>query len=164
MSQFIHPVTSRIAAFLQEIGLPVRACRLTTPCFLPGIQMADGGLLVDEKELRHPGDLLHEAGHLALKVPAKRAKAGVDAGKNMGEEIGAICWSYAALTHLGLDPAVVFHPDGYRGASQNFIDNFTQGYTPGLPLLQWMGLTLDAKNAQEQGVLPFPHMLRWLRE
>lgn len=164
MHQFTHPVTSQIASFLREIGLPVQARELTTPCFLPGIQIADGGLLIDEAKLLHPGDLLHEAGHLALKVPAKRAKTGVDAGKNLGEEIGAICWSYAALTYLGLDPAVVFHPDGYRGASQNFIDNFTQGYAPGLPLLQWMGLTLDAKNAQEQGVSPFPHMLRWLRE
>ena len=59
--------------------------------------------------------MLHEAGHLAVMTPKKRAKCGDNAGKNIGEEIGAICWSYAALTHLGLDPTVVFHPQGYKG-------------------------------------------------
>ncbi len=159
-----NPLVAKIVAFLHEIGLKVQTCELTTPCFLPGIQIREGGLLVDEEKLLYPGDLLHEAGHLAVKTEATRARAGFDAGKKLGDEIAAIIWSYAALTHLGLDPAVVFHPHGYKGASQNFIDNFTRGFHPGLPLLQWMGLTFDEKNAHEQGVPPFPHMIRWLRE
>lgn len=164
MNDFANPLTAKIVAFLRSTGLEVRPAALTTPCFLPGIQIQAGGLLVDEARLLYPGDLLHEAGHLALKEPVKRAKAGVNAGKNLGEEIGAICWSWAALTHLGLEPAVVFHPAGYKGASQSFIENFSEGRGPGVPLLQWMGLTLDEKNAREQGLPPFPHMLRWLRE
>lgn len=164
MGEFKEPVTARIVDFLRGIGLKVTFRELTTPCFLPGIQIRDGGLLVDETQLLYPGDLLHEAGHLAVKTTKNREKAGVDAGKFQAQEIGAICWSYAALTHLGLDPAVVFHPAGYRGAADSFIENFTQGRAPGLPLLQWMGLTYDEKNAPEHGVPPFPHMIRWLRE
>ena len=29
-------------------------------------------------------------------------------------EIGVICWSYAALKHLELDPIIVFHEEGYK--------------------------------------------------
>ena len=158
------PPTGRIVEFLREIGLSVQFRKLTTPCFLPGIQIRDGGLLIDLEQLLYPGDLLHEAGHLAVKTSVKRQQAGADAGKMLSEEIVAICWSYAASVRLGLDPAVVFHPNGYKGASQSFIDNYTQGFAPGLPLLQWMGLTLDEKNAGEQRVPPYPHMIRWLRE
>jgi hypothetical protein len=32
-----------------------------------------------------------------------------------------------------------------------------------LPLLQWMGLTLDARAASRRGVASYPHMLCWLR-
>ncbi len=164
MSEFQEPVTARIVDFLRGIGLTVTAGELPTPGFLPGIQIRDGGLLIDPAQLLYPGDLLHEAGHLAVKTTDERAKAGSNVGKKLAEEIGAICWSYAALTHIGLDPAVVFHPAGYKGASQSFIENYTQGYHPGLPLLQWMGLTYDEKNAPAHGVPPFPHMVRWLRE
>ena len=64
--------------------------------------------------------------------------------------------------HLGLDPAVVFHPDGYRGGSQALIENFTNGRTIGVPMLQWLGLTLDAKRAAESGGAPYPAMIKWL--
>ena len=164
MSVFADPLTARIAAFLEEIGLEVCAADLTEPTFLPGILLDRGRVLIDESRLAHPGDLLHEAGHLAVMTPKKRAKCGVDATKNMGEEIGAIGWSYAALTHLGLDPAVVFHPQGYKGGAQSMIDNFREGRFLGVPLLQWMGLTLDEKAAREQNLPPYPHMQRWLRE
>ena len=161
---FTHPLTARIAAFLEGIGLEVRAADLPGRTFLPGIQMERGALLIDESRLLYPGDLLHEAGHLAVMTTAKRARCAVDAGKNSGEEIAAIGWSYAALTHLGLDPAVVFHPAGYKDGAASLIENFQQGRFLGVPLLQWMGLTLDEKNAREQNQPPYPHMQRWLRE
>ena len=164
MPTFVHSLTVRIAAFLESIGLEVCAAELTEPTFLPGIRLERGRLLIDEGRLLYPGDLLHEAGHLAVMTPARRAKCGVDATKNMGEEIGAICWSYAALTHLGLDPAVVFHPDGYKGSSQSFIDDFREGRFVGVPLLQWMGMTLDERAAREQNLPPYPYMQHWLRQ
>ena len=164
MPAFTAPLTARIVEFLESIGLEVQAAELPGRTFLPGILIEQGRLLVDENRLRYSGDLLHEAGHLAVKTPSRRARCGLDASKNMGDEIGAIGWSYAALTHLGLDPAVVFHPHGYKGSSQAFLDNFREGRFAGVPLLQWMGLTLDEKKAREQNLPPYPHMQRWLRE
>jgi hypothetical protein len=161
---FADPLTARIAAFLDGIGIPVLPADLPDRCFLPGIRLDGGKLLVDESRMLCPGDLLHEAGHIAVMTPERRAGRKVDASKNGGDELGAIAWSWAALTHLGLPPEVVFHPQGYRGGSQSLIENFSQGHTLGVPLLQWMGLTLDARAAAERGVPPFPHMLRWLRE
>ncbi len=164
MPHFADPLTARIVEFLESIGLEIEACSLSKPSFLPGVLVDRGRILIDENQLLYPGDLLHEAGHLAVMTPSERKERSNSVGKDMGEEIGAICWSYAALTYLGLDPAVVFHPQGYRGASEAFISNFREGRYVGVPLLQWMELTLDEKNARKEGLPPYPHMLRWLRE
>jgi hypothetical protein len=164
MHRFAEPVTARIVDFLREIGVEVEACDLPDPCFLPGVRVDRGRLLVDEARLLYPGDLLHEAGHVAILTAAERGERHGDVGADLGEEIGAIAWSYAAAMHLGLDPAVVFHEHGYRGASGGFLDNFRHGRYVGVPLLQWMDLTRDAKRAREEGVAPYPHMLRWLRD
>jgi hypothetical protein len=99
-----------------------------------------------------------------MMTSEERMQRSHDLGQSMGEEMGAICWSYAALVHLGLEPNVVFHEEGYQGSSATFIRNFSEGNYVAVPLLQWMGLTLDTKQAREQGVPPYPAMLRWLRE
>lgn len=164
MHTFTDPLTARIARFLQEIGLEVERCELTEPCFLPGVRVERGRVRIDEARLLYPGDLLHEAGHLAVMTAAERAGRQGDVGADLGEEIGAIAWSYAAALHLGIDPAVVFHPDGYRGASQGFLENFSKGRFAGVPLLQWMELTHEPKNAATAGVPPYPHMVKWLRD
>lgn len=161
---FTDPLAITIITFLQEIGLSVRAATLTEPSFLPGIRLAAGGLLVDPPQLRFPGDLLHEAGHLAVVPPTRRAIIDGDAGSDAAEELMAIGWSYAALIQLQLAPSVVFHADGYRGGASNLIDNFSHGRYLGVPMLQWVGMTLDEQQARRAGVPPYPHMLRWLRE
>ena len=54
----------------------------------------------------------------------------------------------------GLDPAVVFHEDGYRGGSASLIQMFTARSTPiGVPVLRWLGMTRD-----------YPVMIRWLND
>ena len=63
---FEGELTRRIAGFLNGVGIGVLARRTGGGCFLPGILVEGGRLLVDEAELRYPGDLLHEAGHLAV--------------------------------------------------------------------------------------------------
>jgi hypothetical protein len=161
---FTDPITATIVAFLQSIGLTVRAGTLTEPTFLPGVRIEAGTLIVDEAQLRFPGDLLHEAGHLAVAAPERRPTIHGDIGSDAGEEMMAIGWSYAALIHLHLEPSVVFHAAGYRGGAASLIDNFTHGRYLGVPMLQWVGMTLDDQQAREAGVPPYPHMLRWLRE
>jgi hypothetical protein len=157
-------VFSTIAAFLVEIGLPVEIGEIAPPTFLPGIHAESGILRVDPAKLDWPGDLLHEAGHLALLSGEQRKQVSGNVGDNGGAELGAIAWSYAAAVHLHLDPCVVFHEHGYHGGSQSILENFAEGRYIGVPMLQWLGLSLDARSALPLGVKPYPHMLRWLRE
>ena len=156
----IGPITE----FLEGIGLRCRSGAISHDTFMPGITIDNGGLLYDLEKLKHPGDLLHEAGHLAVMPPQRRLKAHITAGKFAAEEMMAIAWSYAACVHLRLDPAIVFHADGYRGGSASIIDNFTQGRYFGVPTLQWLGMTADDKNAREMGIAPYPAMIRWLND
>jgi hypothetical protein len=121
-------------------------------------------LVFDPARLLHPGDLLHEAGHLAVMTPERRRMAHHSAGKRAAEEMMAIAWSYAAAIHLQLDPAIVFHAAGYRGGSAALIDNFAHGRYIGVPTLQWLGMTADAKRAPDLGVAPYPAMIRWLND
>jgi hypothetical protein len=152
-----------ILDWLRQIGLTVRFAPLGEETFLPGVSLECGGLIVDPERLRYPGDLLHEAGHLAVMLPAARGSTAANAGSDMGDEIAAQTWSYAAAVHLGLAPEIVFHAAGYRGAAAHLIQVFREGRA-GVPLLQWMGLTLDAKHAAAEKTLPYPKMIRWLRE
>lgn len=158
-----NPTTAAIVAFLHEIGLDVRQGSLPDNTFLPGIAIDHGGLLVDPARLRYPGDLLHEAGHLAVATPERRATIHGNAGSDPAEEMMAIAWSYAAARHIGIDPTVVFHEGGYRGGGGSIAENFAQGYYIALPMLQWVGMAFDAQRAAAVGAEPFPHMQHWLR-
>jgi len=153
-------VLDRIFTFLREIGFNIHLAELPEKTFLPGIQLIANGLNVDIDALLYPGDLLHEAGHLAVMPPEHRYLDVPPTG-DAGEEIAAIAWSYAAVVHLGLPPEVVFHPHGYRGTSDTLISGFATGNRPGLPLLWWMGLTTQP-TAEAPSI--YPKMLRWVRE
>nr|WP_262907764.1 hypothetical protein [Hymenobacter sp. BT770] len=144
---------------MADIGLETRETRLRSPGFLPGLLIDNGRLLIDPARLQHPGDVLHEAGHLAVTPAAERAALHGDITalhpERAGDELAVMLWSYAACRHLGLPPEAVFHPGGYHGQSAWLLDNFRRGEFLGLPLLAWMGLTTAAD---------FPAMTRWLRE
>ncbi len=150
---FQNPITRRIAAFLDSVGVPVHAAAVPPRTFLPGLHIHLGALLVEESRLLYPGDLLHEAGHIAVMDPARRASLSGDAGAEGGEEMAAIAWSYAAALHIGLPPEIVFHEDGYKGGAAGIVENFSQGRPIGLPYLKWIGLAGD----------DYPNMRRWLR-
>lgn len=158
----LDPTATLIIDWLREIGLTVRFAPLETGTFLPGATLEPGGLIVDPERLLYPGDLLHEAGHLATMLPSRRASTGCNAGSDMGDEIAAQTWSYAAAVHLSLAPEIVFHASGYHESSTRLIEIYRDGKA-GVPLLQWMGLTLDSTHAAESAVPPYPHMIRWLR-
>jgi hypothetical protein len=164
MISFTDPHTNQIVEFLVEIGLRVEPGELTGKTTLPGIAIRTGTLIIDEARLLYPGDLLHEAGHLAVLPADARDQADAQLLSNGGEEMAAIAWSYAAALHIGLEPEVVFHSNGYKQGSNALLENFRAGRYIAVPLLQWMGLAVESKNAEARGVAPFPHMLRWLRE
>lgn len=162
-------ITQTIIDFIRKIGLRVKQSQIPEKTFVPGIHIEKGVILYDEARLKFPGDLLHEAGHLALMEPEKRGTASGDLepgdGKKLNSdslEVGVILWTWAALKYLKLDPEVVFHQEGYRGASDWYIEMFSSGNYTGLPLLQWMELCKrDDDNIEAQ---PFPHMLKWVRQ
>lgn len=157
MRPFDEPVTATILAFLESVGIPVEITDLPSPTTLPGMDVVRGRLLVDPERLGWPGDLLHDAGHIAVSDPATRATAET-ASADPGEEMAAIAWSYAAACALGLDPLLVFHEAGYHGGGAYLAENFAEGRPVGVPLLQWFGMT------RERGDDAFPTMLRWVRQ
>jgi hypothetical protein len=109
---FSDPLIARMASFVSGIGVEVRVEDLPGSTFLPGLDIRFGALVVDEPRLLHPGDLLREAGHIAVASLEERKREKFK--PTLGDEITAIAWSYAAACHLGIDPAIVFHPAGYR--------------------------------------------------
>ena len=161
---FDLPVTAQMIEFVRSIGLPVEFDVVDASAFLPGIVIANGGLRIHRERLLYPGDLLHEAGHLAMLTLQERSVCSAGLPLDGGQEMGAIAWSYAAAVHLGLDAGVVFHGDGYKGDAASLRDNFQQGHYLGVPYLQWLGLSWEPHQAAARGVPAYPAMLRWLRE
>lgn len=159
---FADPLTDRLAGFVLGVGLTIEATALDGPTVLPGVTTRFDRLLVDEARLSYPGDLLHEAGHLAVLEPRTRT-ARESVGDDPAEEMAALAWSYAAALAAGVDPAVVFHADGYRGAAESLLEAFAHGGLVGTPLLQWYGMTLLPSRGDDAGLAVFPQMLRWLR-
>ncbi len=148
--------TQIIVNFLRRIGLSVQEQTLSTETFLPGIRVDNGVLLFDPQRLKYPGDLLHEAGHLAVLPPTERYIANDFDDDDGGYEMAAIAWSYAACKHLQLPLDVVFHPDGYKAGSAAIIENFSAGRYFGVPILEWRGMTSSTGNAV------YPKMQHWL--
>jgi hypothetical protein len=161
-SQPKNPMIAKMLAFLSDVGIDIQLVQLSDETFLPGIDIRNGVLLIDEARLAYPGDILHEAGHLAILPAARRRKINHDAGADAGEEMTAIAWSYAAAIYLQIDPSVVFHDDGYRGGARAILENFAQGRYFGVPVLQWLGMTMDDKAARQHAVSPYPHMIKWV--
>jgi hypothetical protein len=160
----------KMISFIRSIGIDIEEAPINEATFLPGILIKNGGLQIDRERLLYPGDILHEAGHLAVMPAHSRQQSygnvgeQQDAGVAGGEEMMAISWSYAALRHLQLPIELLFHPDGYKGASDWFIAQYTNETYLALPTLQWIGLCYDKKNAEQHNEQPYPHMLKWLRD
>lgn len=161
-------VARDILDFLRGIGLAVREAEVPQGSFLPGVRIEKGGLRVDLARLCWPGDLLHEAGHLAV-VPSGLRGAMDDALQDLphvphGGEIEATAWAWAASRHLGLDSAVLFHDGGYHGRAAGLRATFELGVYLGVSGLAAAGLTVLPSQARPGGPAPYPHMLGWLRD
>ncbi len=162
--QYLQP----ILLFLEKINIPFTLETITGEMFLPGVIIKNGTLIIDTSQLQFPGDVLHEAGHLAL-APAEirsnlnnpiAAQLDFDAATH---EIMTLAWSYAAAIESGTPLEVLFHPKGYKGQNESIIQGFQSGQYIGLPMLQWLGMSCDAQYAAINNVKPFPDMIQWLR-
>jgi hypothetical protein len=151
----------RILTFLAKIGIPATAEPVADDSLLPGVTVRDGGLVYDPA-LPYPGDLLHEAGHIAVTDPALRPTL-TEVPSDPAEEMAAIAWSYAAALAAGVDPTLVFHGEGYQGGGGYLVDAMAGDLGPGVPMLHYYGMTAIPKHAAELGIPAYPEMTRWLR-
>jgi hypothetical protein len=157
-------ITQKIIDFLTKIGIKTQFCTIDKPTFLPGLNIQNGEIRIDMDKLAYPGDLLHEAGHIAVTESAKRSTTSDDAFTDAGEEIVAILWSYAAAKEIELPLEILFHPEGYKNSSKWIIESFESQTFMGLPLLEWMQMTAGESKAKDLGIAPFPKMIKWLRD
>ncbi len=157
----------KAVAFIRSIGIPVHFGPVATKTFLPGICIRNGELTVDPEKLKYPGDILHEAGHIAVVPSTERNSLNDETivlrEQRDAEEMMVIAWSYAACVHLQIDAGFVFHDDGYKGGGGYIAENFRNGNYFGVPMLQWVGMALGKKNEEEPEKPVYPAMLQWLR-
>lgn len=156
-----------IVQFLRSIGLVVEPAMLDDDTFLPAVRIVNGALHYDPKRLQTPGDLLHEAGHIAI-TPADARPSLSDALDDeqpdaMTDEVEAIAWSWAALVYLGLPGEVLFHPAGYKGRAAELLMSYSLGVHPGAAGLARIGLCDLPAQAAAKGGPAYPFMQRWLR-
>ncbi len=151
------------SSFIKEKGICIEERTITGVTFFPGIEICNGCLIIDREKLLYPGDLLHEAGHIAVAPVEDRKTLSNNVTENRpgteGEEMSVMLWTYAACLHLSISPAIVFHADGYKGESDWIVNQYKTGNYVGLPLLVWMGLTRNPE--VEKG---YPEMIKWLRD
>ena len=157
-------LTDAILRFIEGTGIPVEHGQVPEDALLPGMTVRHGVLVVDRERVAYPGDLLHEAGHIAVMEPQARS-ATPEVSSDAAEEMAAIAWSYAAAKALAIDPGFVFHDHGYRGGGDYLGVAFESNPTsaPGVPMLRYYGMAANPAIAEQAALPPYPHMLRWLR-
>lgn len=157
-----------ILAFFRDIQLDANEGFVPADSFLPGVRVSQGTLIYDRGALRWPGDLLHEAGHIAVMPSSLRMTLddALDAINDIPHagEMEATAWAYAAIVHLRLDTSVLFHEGGYKGHSDGLIRSFQYGVYPGAFGLAQADMTMIGEEIKRTGVAPYPEMTRWLRE
>lgn len=168
MAKIDEVIFSKIIAFIERIGIQIEFCTINSEAFLPGLRIEKGVLQIDIDKLSYIGDTLHEAGHIALMLPEERKNLfgsleGQDKNNAAATEMAVIAWTYAACLEIGIDPAVVFHSDGYKGDSESILSNFNQGHYFGVPILEWYGMTDRATDIQQNNTQSYPRMVSWLR-
>lgn len=149
-------------AFVNAIGIQTIFRSLGDDSFLPGFLIENGTIIIDRDTLKYPGDILHEAGHVAVVSTKDRARltenAIIKRKDREAEEIMAIAWSYAACLHLDIDPDYVFHEEGYRGGSSDIMESCRMNDYIGILMLQSVGMMTKAGDKED-----FPPMKKWLR-
>lgn len=182
-----HPSAYRACVhFLAEIGIAVRVEAGATG-FLPGIRIEGETILVSEASDDLAGDLLHEAGHIAV-VPAlfrPHLTSNVDdsfplmesylvahphalscwpedpvaRGIMQSGETEAIAWSYAAAYAIGVDTLLPFKK-GFDGHGEDLHASLAAGQHLGIHGLAHAGMT---DLPQRGRAAAFPNMKKWMQ-
>lgn len=163
---FNEAVFQKITDFIQRIGISIGYRQISEQTFLPGLLIENGKLWIDKNQMKHIGDALHEAGHIALMTSEQRKNLlGSLEGQNDAEatEMAVIAWTYAACLEIEIDPVTVFHSEGYKGGSDSILENFNNGQYFGVPILEWYGMTERITNTQQNNTISYPKMLTWMR-
>lgn len=152
-----------IVGAVEAVGIPVRFAPVADDVLLPGVRIGGGGLTVDTATLAYAGDVLHEAGHIAVLAPDDRAAATGTMLADGAEEMAALAWSYAMARRFDLPLDVVFH-DGFKAGGASLRATFSAGHLLGQPMLQYWGVTRLDPDDPERAHLPlYPEMEFWLR-
>lgn len=150
------PEVAGILAFLKRIGLTAAVGIVPVDAVLPAMTVG-GTVVYDPAQPGRVGDLLHEAGHLAVTDPAIRDTLS-QVGDDPAEEMAAIAWFYAAAMAIGILTATLFHA-GYKGGPDYLIAAFPRASFTGLPMLQyWRMAARDGEDGPR-----FSAMRTWLR-
>ncbi|WP_284126494.1 hypothetical protein [Parerythrobacter aestuarii] len=162
--QWLEPgglaAAQRIVEFLGNIGIPVRI-EPVSDSVLPGMTVRRGTICLDPATALYPGDVLHEAGHIAAQDPSERAHC-AEVSDDPGEEMAAIAWSAAAARASGVDLGVVFHDAGYKGEADALRVACEKASPPGVAMLAWWGMTAEP-HRRDIDLTPYPAMAKWLR-
>lgn len=173
----------RIDAFLTNLGFRLVRKSVRQKTAVPGIHINTGMTLeIDLTRLLSPGDIFHEAGHVAIVPSLFRAKAKGDIEKSLhplyerycklhqfmmcykedpigraiiqASEVEAQAWSYAAAVAAAIPPESVFHAQAYNGGGETILAMMSIGRHYGVHGLQAAKMTT---------VKTYPTMLRWLQ-
>ena len=139
-----QPYKNTIIEFITRIGIPVRPTKLADDTFIPGIKIIKGELLYDDHQILSYGDLIHEAGHIALMSPSERREISGNVAEfrtpAQDDELAVILWTYAVHKEIDIPIEIIFHEEGYKGDSEWLINQLQSGQYIGLPLLAYLGL------------------------
>ncbi len=109
-------------------------------------------LTFDPGRLLYPGDLLHEAGHLAVLPANERTLVNGPVGDDGAFEMSAIAWSWAAALRLDCRPQSCFTPMVTRADQTVLWKILRPGRYFGVPMLEFFGMTRKGE---------YPAMRRW---
>src|SRR5689334_14396114 len=89
-----------ISRFVRSKGIETSEQKIEGNSFFRGISIDKGVLIIEREKVVHPGDLLHEAGHIAVVSPEERKKLSDNVAEDRpgkeGEEMSVMLWTWAA--------------------------------------------------------------------
>jgi len=180
----------RAIDFVRSIGIPVTTTsgEDIAGAFTPYCRIEAGGLVVNPEKV-FPGDILHEAGHIAVMPARFRPSASGTLGKSLREmkdyldahsdaigrfpedptirgivqsgEAEAAAWQYAAAQHIGLPDMWLFPPESFEGQPEDALLRLKTNSYLGINGLQAAGWT-KVRTTSRLDAPTYPELAFWL--